>query len=91
MRARHCRMPQDTIQYLVLDRRDAVANMARFYVLSIEESLYGDVALIREWGRIGTRGQRRIELHENRVEAVEALETWLRRKRRRGYQVRASK
>jgi predicted DNA-binding WGR domain protein len=78
-------MPHDTIQYLVLDRRDPDANMARFYVLSIEVSLFGDVALIREWGRIGTAGQRKIELYDNESRAVEELEAWLRRKQRRGY------
>jgi predicted DNA-binding WGR domain protein len=81
-------MPQDKIQYLILNRRDSAANMARFYVLSIEESLFGDAALIREWGRIGTTGQRKIELYENQGTAVEALETWLRRKQRRGYRLR---
>ncbi|MGO4572722.1 WGR domain-containing protein [Microvirga sp. 2TAF3] len=81
-------MPQSKIQYLVLDRRDPDANMARFYALSLEESLFGDVALIREWGRIGTTGKRRIELHENESRAAEALEVWLRRKQRRGYVTR---
>jgi predicted DNA-binding WGR domain protein len=83
-------MPDEKIQYLVLDRRDPDANMARFYVLSIEESLFGDTALIREWGRIGTAGQRKVELHESKGRAAEALETWLRRKRRKGYQIRAA-
>ena len=64
--ARHWRMAQDTIQYLVLHRCDPSCNMARYYVLSIEPSLFGDATLIREWGRIGRPGQRRIELYENR-------------------------
>jgi predicted DNA-binding WGR domain protein len=81
-------MPQDKINYLILDRRNPAANMARFYVLSIEESLFGDIALIREWGRLGTAGRRRIELHETEGSAIEALETWLRRKQRRGYRIR---
>jgi predicted DNA-binding WGR domain protein len=78
-------MSQDSIQYLVLDRLDPSCNMARYYVLSIEPSLFGDATLIREWGRIGKPGQRRIELYESQSRAVEALETWLQRKRRRGY------
>jgi predicted DNA-binding WGR domain protein len=81
-------MPDDDIQHLVLDRRDPGANMARFYVLSIEASLFGDATLIREWGRIGTAGQRKIELHDSEGSAKEALETWLRRKQRRGYVTR---
>jgi predicted DNA-binding WGR domain protein len=81
-------MSTDTIQYLVLDRCDPTCNMARYYVLSIESSLFGETTLIREWGRIGRLGQRRIELYENQSRAVEALETWLQRKQRRGYQLR---
>jgi predicted DNA-binding WGR domain protein len=80
-------MSQDTIQYLVLDRLDLSCNMARYYVLSVEPSLFGDATLIREWGR-GRPGQTRIELYETQSKAVEALETWLQRKRRRGYALR---
>jgi predicted DNA-binding WGR domain protein len=81
-------MSTDTIQYLVLDRCDPTCNMARYYVLATEPSLFGETTLTREWGRIGRPGQRRIELYENQSRAVEALETWLQRKRRRGYVVR---
>jgi predicted DNA-binding WGR domain protein len=38
--------------------------MARFYVRSVEASLFGDAALIRKWGWIGTAGQRRGELQK---------------------------
>ncbi len=82
-------MSQDTIQYLVLDRCDLSCNMSRYYVLSIEPSLFGDATLIREWGRLGQPGQRRIELYKSHSRAVEALETWLQRKRRRGYLLRS--
>ncbi|MET0532241.1 MAG: WGR domain-containing protein [Microvirga sp.] len=81
-------MSQDKIQYLVLDRCDPSCNMARYYVLSIESSLFGDASLIREWGRIGRPGRTRIELYETQSRALEALETWLQRKRRRGYEIR---
>jgi len=81
-------MSDDTIQYLVLDRCDPTCNMARYYVLSIETSLFGDASLIRQWGRIGRLGQTRIELYETPSMAVEALGTWLQRKRRRGYLLR---
>lgn len=41
------------VQMLVLERRDEGCNMARFYVLAIEPTLFGDIALIREWGASG--------------------------------------
>ncbi|MBZ6078858.1 WGR domain-containing protein [Microvirga puerhi] len=84
-------MHQIKIQYLVLARCDHTANIARFYVLAIEESLFGNAALVREWGRIGTSGQRKVELHENEEVAIVALETWLRRKQRRGYHIREAR
>lgn len=62
-------------------------NRFRFYVLSIDETLFGDVALVREWGRIGTNGRRRLDLFDDRVRAISSLEDWLERKRRRGYEV----
>ena len=78
------------VQMLVLDRIEPAANMARYYVLSIEPTLWGELSLIREWGRIGRRGRSRVELHSNQASATEALEIWLERKRRRGYVPRQS-
>ena len=62
-------------------------NRFRFYVLSLDETLFGDVALVREWGRIGTNGRRRLDLFDDRVRAFSTLEEWLERKQRRGYEV----
>ena len=76
------------LQMLVLERRNANRNMARFYVLAIEPTLFGETALVREWGRIGSWGRRRLDLHPNRAAAAESLDAWLVRKARRGYQVR---
>lgn len=73
------------LQMLVLERRDESCNMTRFYVLAIEPTLFGDTALIRESGRIGTHGRRRLDLHPDQAAAAEALDVWLTRKSRRGY------
>lgn len=79
---------QQAIQLLVLHRRDPEDNVARFYVLSIEATLFGGAALVRDWGRIGTRGRRRLDLHPDAVTARVALHAWLARKQSRGYVVR---
>jgi predicted DNA-binding WGR domain protein len=77
---RHCDAP------LGVDR---AKNMARFYVLSIEPTLFDDLALVRRWGRIGSAGRERIDLHPSRPIAQIELKKWLDRKRRRGYTLRA--
>jgi predicted DNA-binding WGR domain protein len=38
--------------HIVVQRRERARNVARFYVLAIEPSLYGDAVLVRAWGRI---------------------------------------
>jgi predicted DNA-binding WGR domain protein len=77
----------ECLQLLVLERVDPAKRMARFYVLSIEPTLFGDVSLTRGWGRIGTGGRRRIGSCRTREVARIELEKWLQRKRRRGYAV----
>jgi predicted DNA-binding WGR domain protein len=61
-----------SLQILVLERRDKSRNMARFYVLSIEPTLFGDAGLVREWDRIGCNGRRRLEFHGDDGQALEA-------------------
>lgn len=75
------------LQMLVLDRSDPQQNMARFYVLAVEPTLFGDAALVREWGRWGSPGRRRLDLYGDLDEAAEALEDWLLRKTKRGYRI----
>jgi len=79
----------DTLS-IILERRDPARNMARFYVLAIQSTLFGDVALQRAWGRIGQHGRERLDLYLNEAQAVEALDQWLERKLRRGYALRSS-
>ena len=79
---------EENLSFLVLERREEGQNIARYYVLSVEPSLFGDTSLVREWGRIGSRGRRLIEMHGTTQLAAEALERWLARKKRRKYSVR---
>lgn len=70
---------------LHLYRRDPARNIARFYRLSLEPTLFGDVALVREWGRIGTQGRRRLDLFAHGHEADSAFRALSAAKIRRGY------
>lgn len=74
--------------HLLLHRVDPSRNMARYYVLSIEQTLFGEFALVREWGRIGSPGARRSDVFTSGEGAQMALKTWLKRKRSRGYRLR---
>ena len=75
------------LQLLILERVDPARDMHRYYVLSITPSLFGHTALVREWGRKGQGGQRRIELHADDAQAGEELQVWLQRKVQRGYKI----
>jgi predicted DNA-binding WGR domain protein len=79
---------EQNLQLLVLERREEACNIARYYVLSIEPTLFAEIGLVREWGRIGSRGRRLVELHGTLQLAGEALDKWLARKKKRKYCLR---
>ncbi len=45
----------------------------------------GAVVLVRNWGRIGTNGQEKVEEFVGEIEAGQVLEAVAQAKRRRGY------
>ncbi|MFF2324033.1 WGR domain-containing protein [Agrobacterium sp. NPDC058088] len=71
--------------HLYFERKDRSLNMARFYVLSIERDLFGDVCLMRRWGRIGVRGQTMVQRFGQEIEAVAMFLELARLKQSRGY------
>ena len=73
---------------VILERTDPANNVARYYVLSVEATLFARNTLVRRWGRIGSTGRQRLEFFESRDTAGLALEAWLARKRKRGYALR---
>lgn len=68
-----------------LQRIDPERNMARFYRLRLEPTLFGEVALRCSWGRIGRPGQSLIRTHPGWPEAQADAARTLRGKLRRGY------
>lgn len=76
---------------LYVERTDASRNMARFYAMSIEPTLFGDVCLTRRWGRIGAQGQMMRHSFPRETEAVALFLELLRQKRRRGYRPKGKK
>lgn len=76
--------------HLYAERRDPARNMARFYALSIEPTLFGNVCLIRHWGRIGTRGQMKTVSFSREDEAMALFAKIRRQKAHRGYRKRCT-
>ena len=68
-----------------LHRIDPARNMRRFYMLAIQPTLFGEVSVIRNWGRIGSHGQTKIESYDDLTGAETALIRLAERKRKRGY------
>lgn len=68
-----------------MHRIDPEANMARFYSVDLAPTLFGEVAVVRCWGRIGTYGRTSLETCMTREEAEAAAGRTLRQKLRRGY------
>lgn len=75
---------------LYIERTDAARNMARFYALAIEPTLFGTPCLTRRWGRIGTAGQALMHHFDREEDAVRMFLDLLRSKRARGYRPNAS-
>ena len=61
------------------------ANQRRIYAMTAIPTLFGEWALMREWGRIGSPGTVRTDLHPDEGQAVSALADIARKKTRRGY------
>lgn len=63
----------------------AEANMARFYCIDTAPTLFGEVSVLRTWGRIGTQGRTSIETCASLAEALLAAAETEKQKSRRGY------
>lgn len=70
---------------LYIERTDPPLNMARFYAVSIDQTLFGEACLTRRWGRIGTAGQSMKHLFAREQDAVALFLDLIRQKRKRGY------
>ena len=68
-----------------LRRINPSLNMRRFYLLSIQPTLFGGASLVRNWGRFGASGQSLVETFDQPDQADGALRRLVQRKRRRGY------
>lgn len=70
---------------MLLTRVAPTCNMRRFYSVALAVSLFGEIGVVRRWGRIGSQGQSRTDWYDGAHDAESALEALLRAKQRRGY------
>ncbi|MBY3165982.1 WGR domain-containing protein [Rhizobium leguminosarum bv. viciae] len=75
---------------LYVERSDPAKNIARYYAMEIEQTMFGEACLIRRWGRIGKRGQEKRHVFEREEEAVHLFLELLKQKRTRGYRPRTT-
>ena len=64
---------------------DSGENRARFYELRLQATLWGGVALVRTWGRLGTPGRWTATEYPDREAACPAVARAVRRRLGRGY------
>lgn len=65
-------------RYARLESHDPARHRARFYVLRWQPTLFGEVALVGRWGRIGTAGKVRT-LASGTMASVVLEQIWRRR------------
>jgi predicted DNA-binding WGR domain protein len=70
---------------IMLTRIDHHRNMARFYKLDVQPTLFGGWSVVREWGRIGQGGTVRSALYACARDAEAAVDRQRAVKERRGY------
>jgi len=78
-------LPQLPESALLLLRIAPARNMRRFYRLDVLPDLFGGVLHMKQWGRIGSRGQCRMGRFEDAVDAYVTLRAQATHKKRRGY------
>ena len=71
--------------HTALYRIDPSQNMSRYYTLYVQLNLFGGFSLLRNWGRIGTGGQLRLEIFDTENNAQKAYDNLISSKLERGY------
>jgi predicted DNA-binding WGR domain protein len=70
---------------IYLTKIDPAKNMARFYALDVQPTLFGEWALLKEWRRIGSAGRLVSCRFASEREAALAMAEHLEAKLRKGY------
>jgi predicted DNA-binding WGR domain protein len=74
-----------SIEMTFLTRIDPTRNVDRFYLIDVTPTLFGEWALVREWGRRGSPGTVRFSSYAMRNDAETAEARTIKRRLQRGY------
>lgn len=78
-------MTQDLMKYDILYHIDPTKNMARYYAICCTKDLFDNWILEKNWGRIGTQGQKQIFSFASLQDAENAYDKICNVKIRKGY------
>jgi predicted DNA-binding WGR domain protein len=73
--------------FAYLKKIDPKSNQFRFYTIAVVQTLFGEWAVVREWGRLGQAGTVREIGFDTEAEARAVGIKLQKRKERRGYRV----
>lgn len=71
---------------MYLTKTEPEANQHRFYRMDIVRGLFGEWALVREWGRVGGGGRLRTDWFSTETDAKDARFDLLIKNAKRGYE-----
>jgi predicted DNA-binding WGR domain protein len=74
-------------QYARFERVNGPSNRERSYLLAVQPTLVGDIALMRTWGRIGTHDHSLSSTFPDRARAQQTVERLIRRRIQRRYEL----
>ena len=60
-------------------------NRNRYYHITVQPGLFGGFTVIREWGRIGTKGKHKTQTFETEKQTEKEIQKVLRVRERHGY------
>ena len=70
---------------VALRRFEPSKNMARFYAVTVQPTLFGEWAVVRRWGRVNTDGRRAETWFDDLSPALACADQHAACKRKRGY------
>lgn len=72
-------------EHIYLERIEPSRNMSRYYTMSVQLTLFGELSLVRRWGRIGTSEALKVDTFTDLAALIKFRARLLARKLARNY------